>query len=134
MSNVDPAKKHILVVDDDPIFIKLLSSLLADEFTVQTASSGEEAVDILQGPDTGSSPNAASCDLIITDLEMPGISGFEVAEYVRGKNRENKYTPVIILTGVDITKEEAREHGCAAYIPKTNLNKVKSMARILLMR
>jgi CheY-like chemotaxis protein len=134
MSNVEPPQKHVLVIDDDPIFIKLLSALLADEFTVQTASSGEEAIDILQGQDTGSSPNAASCDLIITDLEMPGISGFKVAEYVRGKNKENKYTPVIVLTGVDITKEEARKHGCAAYIPKTNLNKVKSMARILLLR
>jgi CheY-like chemotaxis protein len=134
MSNVEPPQKQILVIDDDPIFIKLLSALLADEFTVQTASSGEEAIDILQGQDTGSSPNAASCDLIITDLEMPGISGFKVAEYVRGKNKENKYTPVIVLTGVDITKEAARKHGCAAYIPKSNLNKVKSMARILLLR
>jgi hypothetical protein len=37
-----------------------------------------------------------------------------------------------MLTGSDITKREAREHGCSAYLPKDNLKKVVSMARILL--
>jgi CheY-like chemotaxis protein len=134
MEKVEPEKKRILVVDDDPIFIKLLSSLLADEFSVQTASSGEEAIDILKASGGDSSQQAMPCDLIITDLVMPGLSGFDVAEYVRGQNKEYKYTPVIVLTGVDTTTDEARKHGCAAYVPKSNLNKVKSMARILLLR
>ena len=134
MSNVESPKKNILIVDDDPIFIKLLGSLLSDEFNILTASSGEEAIDILKGPDGDSATTATPCDLVITDLVMPGLSGFDVAEYVRGMNKASRYTPVIVLTGVETSIEEAREHGCAAYIPKSNLNKVKSMSRILLMR
>lgn len=134
MSNVESPKKNILIVDDDPIFIKLLSSLLSDEFNILKASSGEEAIDILKGPDGDSATTAAPFDLVITDLVMPGLSGFDVAEYVRGMNKSSRYTPVIVLTGVETSIEEAREHGCAAYIPKSNINKVKSMSRILLMR
>jgi CheY-like chemotaxis protein len=64
---------------------------------------------------------------------MPGLSGFDLSLFVRQKNKESKFTPVIMLTEKIITKEEAREHGCVAYIPKSNLKKVVSMCRLLLL-
>ncbi len=127
-------KKKIFLIDDSPFFLKILSDLLSSDFLVETADSGEEAIDILKASDYDTPGCSEPFDLIITDLMMPGLSGYEVAQFVKGKNRKNKFTPVIMLSGAEITKEEARKHGCATYIPKTNLKKVVSMARILLHR
>lgn len=121
-------KKRVLVVDDSPFFLKILSDLLAEDFVVVTADSGEAALGLLKSSEAKGS---SSFDLVITDLEMPGLSGYEVAQFVKGKNRQNKFLPVVMLTEKEITKEEAREYGCATYIPKSNLKKVVSMAKIL---
>ena len=121
-------KKRVLVVDDSPFFIKVLSDLLAEDFVVETADSGEAALVLLKSSEAKGS---SSFDLVITDLEMPGLSGYDVAQFVKGKNRQNKFLPVVMLTEKEITKEEAREYGCATYIPKSNLKKVVSMAKIL---
>jgi two-component system chemotaxis sensor kinase CheA len=127
-------RKRILLIDDSPFFLTALRDAFAEDFLVETADSGEKAIDILQENDSHAPGGGEPFDLIITDLEMPGINGYEVAQFVKGKNRNNRFTPVIMLTAKDITKEEARHYGCAAYIPKSNLNKVVSMARILLLR
>jgi len=121
-------KKRVLVVDDSPFFIKVLSDLLAEDFVVETADSGEAALALLKSSEVKGS---SSFDLVITDLEMPGLSGYEVAQFVKGRNRQNKFLPVVMLTEKEITKEEAREYGCATYIPKSNLKKLVSMTKIL---
>lgn len=120
-------KKRILVVDDSPFFLKLLNDMLSADYIVETADSGERAITLLENSETQTS----SFDLVVTDLEMPGLSGYDVARFVKGKNRQNKFLPVVMLTEKEITKEEAREYGCATYIPKTNLNKLVSMIKIL---
>src|SRR5210317_435016 len=127
-------RKKILLVDDSPFFLKALSDALSVDFHVETASSGEKAINLLEEIDSAKPGDIGSFDLVITDLEMTGLSGYDVSQFIRNKNRRNKFIPVIILTGKDITQEEARGHGCAAYIPKTNLGKVVSMTRILLLR
>ena len=127
-------KKKILLIDDSTFFLKVLSDLLAEDFSVVTADSGEKAIDLLHMSDSDTPGGAEPYDLIITDLMMPGLSGYDVAQFVKGKNRRNKFTPVIMVSGVELTKEEIRKHGCATYIPKANLNKIVSMARILLLR
>ena len=119
--------KKILIIDDCPFFLTTLRDLLQNSFTVTSASSGEKAIDLLQDKYEDRTPY----DLVVTDLNMPGISGYEVAKYVRGKNRSHKFTPVIMLTEMDISTEEAREHGCAAYVPKSKMNKIKSLSSIL---
>jgi CheY-like chemotaxis protein len=63
---------------------------------------------------------------------MPGMNGFELSAYVRKRNRVNKFTPVIMLTSEKISKEEARAHGCAAYISKADKQRLVSMVRIIL--
>jgi len=127
-------KKRILLVDDSPFFLTALHDALSGEFHVKTAASGEEAIDLIKETEIVKDGGGIPFDLVITDLEMPGLSGYDVSRFIKNKNRSNKFTPVIMLTGKDITKEEARQHGCAAYIPKTHLAKVISMARILLLK
>ena len=125
-------RKKILLVDDSPFFLKALSDALSVDFHVETAISGEKAINLLKEIDSAKLGDIGPFDLVITDLEMTGLSGYDVSQFI--KNRSNKFIPVIMLTGKDITQEEARGHGCAAYIPKTNLGKVISMTRILLLR
>ena len=124
-------KKKILLIDDSPFFLEVLSDLLAENFSIETATSAEAAIEILEAGDQEENARSGAFDLVITDFEMHGKTGYDVAERVKGKNRTNKFMPVILLTGKNITKEEARQHGCATCIPKTDLKKVVSMVKIL---
>lgn len=85
-----PAKKHVLVVDDDANMLKLIKHYLEDEYDVATALNGKLAVRFLA---------KRSTDLILLDYEMPEGSGDEVLAAVRGFER-TKDIPVIFLTGV----------------------------------
>lgn len=125
--------KSVLIVDDSPFFIAALGELLSDAgFDVTTAGSGEHAQEVVNASLESSEEGCKPFDLIITDLVMPGISGFDLSEFIRKKNQTNRFMPVIMLSEKEITKEEARKNGCSAYIPKSNLKKVVSMTRILL--
>lgn len=119
-----PNRKRILLVDDDPLILKVLSDAFTESYSVVTAASGEEAVKILEG--------GRSFDLIVTDLIMGAMSGYDLAGYVKSRNLQSRYTPVIMLTSAVTSKEVARQFGCAAYVPKSELNKVVSMTKILL--
>ena len=125
-------KKKILLIDDSPFFLKAISDLLTEEFLVETADSGEKAIELLEASDSNTLGYSEPYDLIITDLAMPGLSGYDVAKFVKGKNRKSKFIPVIMVSATELTKEEIRKHGCTTYIPKTNLKKVAAMVRILL--
>ena len=86
MANEEPNK--ILVVDDSPQISKALSDLLtASGYAVRTAPSAERALQILE---------AATFDLILTDLRMTGMTGIDLAKQVLQKTPG---LPVVILTG-----------------------------------
>jgi signal transduction histidine kinase/ActR/RegA family two-component response regulator len=79
---------RILLVDDDPRLLTVLSDTLqACGHAVTTASKGEEALEIF---------DPAQHDVVITDLGMPRMNGWEVAERVKARSPE---TPVFLLTG-----------------------------------
>ena len=130
--SIEVCLRKILIVDDSPVVLSMLSDDLAGEFNVVTAESGEAAVGILEEPERDSFGVYGKFDLIVTDLNMPGMNGFDLANYVRRKNKVNKFTPVVMLTSEDITKDEARKNGCVACIPKSNMPKVSRMVRVLL--
>lgn len=83
-------KKHILVVDDDPMMLKLVNEYLYERFTVATAISGKVALSFLEKKDT---------DLILLDYEMPEANGVQVLRKIRA-NPKTKDIPVVFLTGV----------------------------------
>ena len=115
--------KRILVIEDEQLITKTLKKLLTKAgYAVTIAQSGQEAIEIIKANDF---------DLIITDLKMPGMSGFELSAYVRNRNKFNKHTPILLLTTENISKEEARQNGCIAYFSKSDKQRLLSMVRII---
>lgn len=105
MSFIDNDSKkalaHILAVDDDFMNLRILEMMLGKQFRVSCMTSGEEALAFLkeQRP-----------DLILLDLRMPEMDGFQVIEQL---NAEEGYPdiPVVFLTGED--DPEVRKQGLA---------------------
>ena len=124
--------KNILIVDDCPVVLAKLSDDLNSEYNVTTAISGEDAVEILDNPVECGNSLSNKFDLIITDLNMPEMSGFDLARYIRKRNKTNKFIPVVMLSSENITKDQARQHGCVAYISKAESEKLISLVGILL--
>lgn len=83
-------RKHILVVDDNAMMLKMLKEHLHDQYDVATAASGRVALKFLERKTT---------DLILLDYEMPEESGPDVLEQLRASDM-TKDIPVIFLTGV----------------------------------
>ncbi len=90
----------ILVVDDTPDNLTLLSGIFKDEYRVKIAHSGEKALQICQ---TDNPP-----DLILLDIMMPGMDGFEVAQKLR-EHPSSEHIPVVFVTAM--TDEAARLRG-----------------------
>lgn len=100
----------ILVVDDEPLNLKLAAQTLKDNYTVLVARSGEEALEYLK---------TRTVDLILLDIVMNGMSGFEVAETLRS-TLSTSNIPIIFLTA-DSTPEtiiKAFNSGAVDYITK----------------
>ncbi len=83
-------RAHILVVDDDPLMLKMLKEQLREDYDVATAVSGKIAMKFLERKKT---------NLILLDYEMPEENGPAVLEKLRA-NDATKDVPVIFLTGV----------------------------------
>ena len=77
----------ILVVDDEPNYLIVLSELLKEEdFEVLTAQRGEEGLKIVEETDL---------DLVLTDMRMPGMDGLELLKSIKNYNKD---LPVIMIT------------------------------------
>ena len=88
--------KHILIVDDVTTNLKCAVEVLKDSYEVTTAKSGSQALDLLK---------ERVPDLILLDVDMPGMSGYEVMERL---NQEDTFKdiPVVFLTaGADKESE-----------------------------
>lgn len=91
--------KIVYIVDDDPDALKLLEKIVKEAgYEVKTISSGKEVLEYLTIERPG---------LILLDLFMPEISGFDVIEYIR-KTPHLANIPIIIITGGDLTKEQKK--------------------------
>jgi class 3 adenylate cyclase len=117
----------ILVVDDIPQNIRLLEAVLAPKgYELLTAGSGEEALDVL----TRCQP-----DLILLDIVMPGIDGFEVCRRIRS-DPTTAFLPVVMITASgDKEKIQAIEVGADDFVTKPFdqaelLARVRSLLRI----
>jgi putative two-component system response regulator len=105
----DPAT--ILVVDDTPANLDLMAGLLQDRYRVKVAISGEKALQIAR---SGSPP-----DLILLDIMMPGLSGYEVCEQLK-RDPATRSIPIIFLTAMAATENETRglELGAVDFVTK----------------
>ncbi|MBF0506795.1 MAG: endopeptidase La [Nitrospirae bacterium] len=114
-------KPRILVVDDEEVARKNLSHILQKEaYEVVTAVDGREAMEKL---------SAASFDLVISDLRMPGVNGMEILENIRLARPD---TRVIMVTGYATVPSavEAMKKGAFSYISKPfKLEEVRNAAR-----
>jgi DNA-binding response OmpR family regulator len=105
------ARVRVLVADDDPVILRLIEVNLGLEgFEVETANRGEDVL--------GKAKDVAP-DVILLDVMMPGMSGWEVARRLRDDG-ETSRIPVVFLSAR--TQEEDRlkgeELGVAAYVSK----------------
>lgn len=106
-----PAKQTILVVDDTPENIDVITGLLSEEYRVKAAMNGEKALKIVD-----SDPKI---DLILLDIMMPGMDGFAVCKRLK-ENPLTKGIPVIFLTAKGDVEAETTgfQLGAVDYITK----------------
>ena len=103
-------RKHILVIDDDPMMLKLIREYLRADYQVATAINGRTAHKFLE---------TRSTDLILLDYEMPGDNGPTVLKQLR-ENPNTASIPVIFLTGITERDkiQEALSHKPQGYMLK----------------
>jgi class 3 adenylate cyclase/CheY-like chemotaxis protein len=117
----------VLVVDDQPANLRLLDAILTPRgYDVRRAASGEEALGVVE---------ADEVDLVLLDIVMPGMDGYEVCRRIRGDS-ESAYLPVVMLTASgDEQKIKALEAGADDFLTKPIdqselLARVASLARV----
>jgi DNA-binding response OmpR family regulator len=101
----------ILVVDDDEMTRHFLSHILAQQgFLLETAADGEQALTLLK---------EKAFDIILLDIEMPGLNGLETLKRIR-KNYLKKDLPVLMVTANDQSTEiiQAFDLGANDYVVK----------------
>ncbi|CAN7402470.1 response regulator [Duganella sp. Dugasp56] len=100
----------VLIVDDTPDNITLLSSLLKDKYNTKVATSGATALQIVA---------AAPVDLILLDIMMPDMDGFETCRRLKADPRSSAI-PVVFLTAKSQAEDEAmgRSVGAVDFLRK----------------
>jgi putative two-component system response regulator len=105
--------ERLLIVEDNEINIQIMQSqLAASGYRVDTAANGEEALQLIRNTRYG---------LVLSDLEMPQMDGYElVAEIRRLDRRQGRHTPVLAITAsdFDLTEERAGRLGFDGYMLK----------------
>ena len=121
----------VLVVDDIKANVKLLEARLSAEyFEILTAYSGPEALEVLE---------EERVDVILLDVMMPGMDGFEVCQHLK-RNPETQHIPVIMVTALDTPQDRLRglEVGADDFLTKpvddiALVTRVKNLARLKML-
>ena len=119
------AKPIILVVDDEPQNIELLEAYLVPQgYEIVKAANGEEALEKLF---------SNQIDVMLLDVMMPGMDGFEVIRRVRQDNkyRNHRRLPIILVTALRETEDRIKgiEAGCDDFLSKP-VDKMELLARV----
>lgn len=102
MADSDSPRLHVLLVEDDPINLKVLKRQIERlDCTVSTAVDGQGALETWQ---------AGGIDLILTDCRMPGMSGYDLCRAIRQAETESggpsgRRTPIIAVSGNTYSEE-----------------------------
>ncbi len=119
---------RVLVVDDIPANVKLLEARLAAEyFDVLCANSGAEALEVI---------SRERVDVVLLDVMMPGMDGFEVCQRIK-TNPRTHHIPVVMVTALDQPSDRVQglENGADDFLTKpvddiALITRVKSLARL----
>jgi len=99
---------HVVIADDDEVIRDLVRRIVSRQgWTCDTASDGLQARELVE---------RLVPDLVITDMSMTLLNGMELLRVIKADPRL-AHIPVVIMSSVD-RESEARELGCAAFIPK----------------
>ena len=113
-----PARRRILLVDDEQDIVDILREYLSDQYDVDSAANANQAIKQI---------HAKRPDLVFLDINMPGTNGVEALRLIK---QIDKTIPVLMLTANadNALAAEAIKLGAFSYIPKPlNLNYVKHM-------
>lgn len=104
------AKPTVLLVDDEPVNLRVLKQLLAADYLLIFAKNGEEALRLAREQQP---------DLILLDVMMPGMTGFDVCRALKDDER-TRWIPVIFVTALNEEHDETQglEAGAVDYITK----------------
>ena len=109
-SNADGknVKRTVLVVDDDPDIVDVISLCLKDNnLQPEKAYNGNEALDFVK---------RKRIDLILLDINMPGMNGFEVIKHLK-EDKDTCDIPIVVLTGTYISEDD-KKHGLTLGVAK----------------
>ncbi len=117
--------KNLLIVDDAPANLRVLAEILMDAYEISVSTSGEEALELAAPPEGEPAP-----DLILLDIVMPGMDGYEVCRRLKSRPR-TRDIPVVFVTAntEDDTLRKAFDAGGADYVRKP-VNRIELLARI----
>jgi PleD family two-component response regulator len=101
-------KYSILIVDDQQVCVMTLSKILESDYIIYSANNGLDCIDAVE---------KHSPDIILLDVHMPGMDGYEVITHLK-KSPKTRNIPVIFITALD-GEEEGLSLGAADYITKT---------------
>ncbi|MBV5321270.1 MAG: diguanylate cyclase [Sulfuricurvum sp.] len=115
-------KQKILIADDEPLNIAVVADILSCEYDLLVATNGEKVIQIVcsdQKP-----------DLILLDIMMPGMNGFDVAKWVK-QNSDTAHIPIIFLTAKHDNESVVKgfELGAVDFVSKP-FNKEELLARL----
>ncbi len=103
-------KNKILLIDDDIIYRKIIQKLLCSKYKLLLAQDSKEAISQIE--------NKEMPDLVIADLNMPGVKGAELIEIL--KQKLDYKVPIIVISGMDhdYIQKELFQLGISEFLPK----------------
>jgi PleD family two-component response regulator len=103
-------KKIVLAIDDNKMDLMVLNNFLSQRYDMRVSKSATEALTFL---------NSTKVDLILLDIAMPNMSGFEFLHEIR-KNPRYMQTPVIVVSSHSTPEaiDYVKKHGANEYVPK----------------
>ena len=107
------AKRHILIIDDDLNLLRSMEFILETaDFEVSAERNGREALEKIK-----INPDHPPLDLLITDIQMPGLTGLQLIDEI---HRLNISIPILVITAYGGQKliKELRQRGCQYYLDK----------------
>ncbi|WP_026523119.1 two-component system response regulator [Butyrivibrio sp. VCB2001] len=103
-------RRTILIVDDEPVNLRILGNILGDEYDIDFATSADEAISIIQ-------TEKDAISLVLLDLHMPGKSGFAVLDAMR-VDKDLHNIPVVVVTTDKDAEVESLHRGAVDFLGK----------------